>query len=42
MVNIEKVKTYENVLATSPICSGSYQAEKATMAGICSRQTCRA
>lgn len=31
--------TYVKVLATSPICSGSYHAEKATIKGICNKQT---
>lgn len=35
-------RTYVNVLATVPISRGSYHAENATMAGICSRQTCSA
>ena len=30
---------YVKVSATEPILSGAYQAENATMAGICSRQT---
>ena len=35
-------RTNVKVLATSPMLSGSYQAEKATIAGICNRQTCNA
>ena len=34
--------TYVNVSETEPIFSGAYQAEKATIAGICNKQTCRA
>lgn len=39
-VGIER--QYLKVSATDPILSGAYQAEKATMAGTWSRQTCRA
>ena len=35
-------RAYVKVLATSPMFSGSYHAEKATIAGICNRQTCNA
>lgn len=38
--NVEQ--TYVNVSATAPILSGAYQAENATMAGIWSKQTCKA
>ncbi len=45
-VSIESVsrtaKTYVKVSATEPILSGAYHAENATMAGICSKQTCKA
>lgn len=34
-----KRRTYEKDLATSPILLGSYQAEKATIAGICNKHT---
>ena len=34
--------THVKVSTGSPIFPGSYSAEKRTMAGICSRQTCRA
>jgi len=36
------VGTHVKAFATSPIFSGAYQAENATMAGIWSKQTCRA
>jgi uncharacterized lipoprotein YajG len=50
MRNIERMitttsqrgKMSVNVVATSPIFSGAYHAENATIAGICSRQTCSA
>lgn len=38
-VTVQKTDTYVKVFATSPIFSGAYQAEKATIAGICSKQT---
>ena len=40
--SLGRQSTYVNVSATEPILSGKYQLENATIAGIWSRQTCRA